>query len=67
MHALSAFEQVKLQEERDKLREELINLYIVVEAGDWSDSGAYMHIKYNEADAACNRAEKVIAETGEQK
>lgn len=63
---------LKLQIERDKLRDALIDLFRVVESGDWYPEGDYapdrqvMQIMFKDADAACDRAEKVIAETSHE-
>lgn len=58
----------KLREENKKLRTEFINLFSVIESGDWSVAGlgrnpiGYMTVNYVACEDAIFRAEKVIAE-----
>lgn len=66
---MSTDHYMKLKIERDLLRDTLIDLYNVIESGEWYPDGDVAHgkqmmqILYMEAELACNRAEKVIAGT----
>lgn len=69
---MSVDHYLKLKIERDKIRDALIDLFRVVESGDWYPEGDYapgqqvIHVMFKDVDAACNRAEKVIAETNHE-